>query len=191
VDLPASDAVEMTAIYPQIIGKTNALELSSDLNTGTDWISLGSGSSAVYVPPTTFLLPTDRAAIAARADGCTRQRPLSAANEPFELPAHLEYTIDRTQITWTADPTIAWDSALLDIHGYTGGEYRAYASASWREVTQTSSIPIVDLAALPGWTDALARIEPDKPASFNFYMSRGNYDGDLTSCGANEDIDRW
>ncbi len=191
VDLPATNALEMIGIFPTVLGKPDEIELSSDLNTGTDWISFGSSDSTVYVPPAEFLLPTDRPAVAARAGGCTRQHTLATANEPFELPRPLEYTLDRAQLQWTADPEIPWDGAMLYVDSAAGGRYSAYASAIWRETTGASAIPIVDLAGLPGWNASLPQLLTDKPASFGLYVSRGAYDRDLTSCGANEQIARW
>jgi hypothetical protein len=192
VDLPADAAVEMTALYPTVTGaERDAIEVSSDINTGTDWISLGSDPTTVYLPPRDFLVATDRPAIAARAHGCTRQHPLSAANEPIELPAPITHTFERSQVTWTADPTVAWDSSLVDIDSYANGRYMAYASASWREANATSSIPIVDLAALPGWTSDLPRLVAEEPAHVSFSVSRGVYDGDFTSCGAYAQLERW
>lgn len=191
VDLPATSAVEMTAVYPRVVATTE-VEVSSDLNTGTDWVSFGSHGSTAYVPPSSFLLPTDRPAIAASAGGCTRQRPLAEANEPFDIPAPLDISVDRSQIGWSADPAIAWDSALLDITSLAGDtHYRAFSSASWREITQSTTIPIVDLQALPGWSAALPRLAPDLATSLYFSVSRGEFDGDLTSCGANEEFDHW
>lgn len=197
VDLPAGDAVELEALFPTVLGDATGIQLSSDLDTATDWLSLGQGSSMVFVPPPSVLVATDRPAIAAStgntqppSSSCTRQHPLSAANTPFELPAPLAYTIDRTRLAWTADPAIAWDSASIELSSATGA-YTAFASASWRELGGTSSIPIVDLASLPGWTDDLARIEPDEPATAAFALSRGVYDGDYTSCTVFSQIDRW
>ncbi len=193
VDLPATGATEMTALYPMVVGADPAtLELSSDLNTPTDWISLGSSPNAVYVPPSTFLAPTDRPAIAARDHGCVRQHALSEANEPLVMPAPLEYSLDRTQLAWTADASVAWDSAILEVESFDSetSRYSAYASASYRALAG-DAIPIVALDALPGWTPGLARLSPDKPARFSFAVSRGSYDGDHTSCGANAQLDRW
>lgn len=193
VDLPASGAMEMTAVYPRVTGASGDIEVSSDLSTDTDWISFGSDASTVYVPPSTFLLPTDSPTVAVRSGDCTRQHPLSAASEPFELPGPFDVTLDRTQIAWTADPEIPWSSAQGTIFswGVEGSDYHAAVSASWREVTGSSSIPIVDLRSLPGWTDRLPAIEPDKPATMVFYLSRGARDGDFTSCSARQEVERW
>jgi hypothetical protein len=192
VNLSGASSVEMTALYPTVTGANrDAIQLSSDLNTSTDWISLGSSSSAVYVPPASFLELTDRPAIAASAHGCTRQHPLAAANEPIVLPAPLAYTLDRSRLDWIADPSVAWDSAIVDIHSSEGGRYMAFASASYREATEAHAIPIVDLAALPGWTTDLPRLVADEPAWFGFSLSQGAFDGDLTYCGATVQFDRW
>jgi hypothetical protein len=197
VDLAPTDAVEMSELFPTVLGAPADVELSSDLNTATDWISLGSSATTVFVPPPSFLLESDRPAIAARSGGtqppsssCVRQHPLSAANTPFELPAPIRYTLDRTQFAWTADPAVAWDNARVDIETHPGGRYSAFASASWRAAAG-SKIPIVDLAALPGWTDDLASLRPYEPASASFSLSRGAYDGDLTSCSVSAEIDHW
>ncbi|MFN0246228.1 MAG: hypothetical protein ACKV2T_04925 [Kofleriaceae bacterium] len=191
VDLPATGAVEMTVLYPMVTGaERDAIAVSSDLNTSTDWVSFGSDPTTVYLPPPDFLVPTDRPAIAAHGNGCTRQHPLSAANEPIELPAPITYTLDRAQVTWSADPAVAWESSLVDIDS-TNGRYMAYASASWREANATSSIPIVDLAALPGWTSDLPRLAADERALVGFSVSRGAFDGDLTSCRASAQLERW
>ena len=191
VDLAADAALEMTALYPTIVGADRSeVELGSDLTTSTDWLSLGTHPSVVFVPPASFLDPTDRPTIAAFANGCTRQHPLSAANEPLVLPAPLVYSLDRTHIAWTADPSVAWDGAIVQIES-SGGRYSAFASASWREVNGMAAVPIVDLAALPGWSGTLPSLVPDQPALVSFSISRGAVDQDFTSCSASVRLERW
>lgn len=191
VDLPAADAVELTALYPMLARTDAGVAFAATLHTATDRVPLPVERATVFVPPPSFLVPADRTTVAARGRGCAQQRSLAAAGEPFALPAPLVFAVDRSQVAWTADPAIAWDAALVEIDGGLGGTYSAYASASWRATTVASAIPIVDLAALPGWSRGLPSLVPEQPASLRLTISTGSPDGDLVECTAGAELARW
>jgi len=192
LDLPvATEGVAMETATPVVTGADPAsVQLYSDDNTATgDYIEFASGSGpGVEIPPASLLGAGDHATVGATAHDCTRQAPL-APSPALAIPTALTATVDHSAARWTADTTVAWDEARIDLSVGTLTRILAFATSDWLAASGSGdSWPMVDLETLPGWTPGLAHIPAGSQVQFDVGLSRGAYDGDFTTCATNGTI---
>jgi len=190
LDLPVStDGVDMATMSPTVTGAAASdVTVYADLNNARDeWVPLGQDPTTVPVAPASVLYPGDHPSIGASAAGCSTQKPLGAQPPALALPTPFTATFDAAQVTWQADPAIAWEGVGLS--RFTSDAPAAsvdyFVSPGWLAATGAGDqLAFLDLTSLPGWHAGLAAISPTQQVRQNIWTYRGIFNGDYNICSA-------
>ncbi|HEY5933773.1 MAG TPA: hypothetical protein VIU61_04045 [Kofleriaceae bacterium] len=190
VNLPIATGVELSTVTPTIDGAAgDAVTVVSELWTANRTRAVvGSGTTVVAVPPAGILIAGDvssiGASVRAGADFRYVQRAFESAPPTLEVPAAIGAEVDETQARWVGD----WQSVHLALAPppASGRVWRVgyAASREWVTANGDQTLSIVDVRALPGWTDTIAVAEPGESVTWSLNGSSGDVAADYEISGA-------
>ena len=194
LDLPiATSGVDLVMLTPTVIGAGGeSVMLFSELWTANKTrVDLGSGATAVPVPPPGSLVTDDAASIRASAqtaDGVRLVQRALVTQPALEIPAAIGATVDQTEVRWGGE----WEFIQLLFMPRVfntrlwGIDYAA--SRAWVAANGDPALVLVDVRTLPGWTDAIPVAEPGEAGMWQLAGSTGDIVGDYEVSSAEGEI---
>lgn len=98
--------------------------------------------------------------------------------------------LDRTAITWQADPQIEWDFLRLELSAR-DTMVVGFVDRAWMEAAgQPDHLMLPDVGELPGWQAAQAALPAGVDVTWAVGVVEGAFDGDYRACSQTGSL-RW